>query len=75
MRIQILSDLHLEFEAFSAPKLEVDVVVLAGDIARFRSASAMTSSAPLTLRIWIRSPTALALVFGSMGTSAQARTI
>ena len=32
MRIRILSDLHLEFEAFSPPKLAVDVVVLAGDI-------------------------------------------
>ena len=32
MRIRIFSDLHLEFEAFSPPKLEVDVVVLAGDI-------------------------------------------
>lgn len=32
MRIHILSDLHLEFAPFVPPSLDVDVVVLAGDI-------------------------------------------
>jgi predicted phosphodiesterase len=32
MRIAILSDLHLEIAPFDAPRLEADVVVLAGDI-------------------------------------------
>lgn len=31
MRIHVLSDLHLEFGPFSMPKVEADVVVLAGD--------------------------------------------
>lgn len=32
MRIQLFSDLHLEYRDFIPPKTEVDVVVLAGDI-------------------------------------------
>lgn len=32
MKIQILSDLHLEFSLFKPPKLAADVIVLAGDI-------------------------------------------
>ena len=32
MRILILSDLHLEFQRFDPPKVDADVVVLAGDI-------------------------------------------
>ncbi len=32
MKIHLLSDIHLEFEAFIPPKLDADVVVLAGDI-------------------------------------------
>lgn len=33
MKIRIFSDLHLEFEDFVPPKLDSDVIVLAGDIA------------------------------------------
>ena len=33
MKIQVLSDLHLEFSAFDPPQTDADVVVLAGDIA------------------------------------------
>jgi predicted phosphodiesterase len=32
MKIQILSDLHIEFENFDFPQTEADVIVLAGDI-------------------------------------------
>lgn len=32
MNVRILSDLHLEFAAISLPKVEADVVILAGDI-------------------------------------------
>ena len=32
MKIQLLSDIHLEFEAFEYPPTDADVVVLAGDI-------------------------------------------
>ena len=32
MKLQILSDTHIEFEAFDAPATDADVVVLAGDI-------------------------------------------
>ncbi|WP_444997383.1 metallophosphoesterase [Aliikangiella sp. IMCC44359] len=32
MKIQLLSDLHLEFKYYSYPKTDADVVVLAGDI-------------------------------------------
>ena len=32
MKISLLSDVHLEFEDFNPPKLDVDVVILAGDI-------------------------------------------
>jgi len=32
MKIRILSDLHLEFQQWSPPKADADVVVLAGDI-------------------------------------------
>lgn len=32
MRVHVLSDLHLEFAAYVPPKLDVDLVVLAGDI-------------------------------------------
>lgn len=38
MRIHILSDLHIEFEAFAPPDVSADVVVLAGDIAVGRHA-------------------------------------
>lgn len=34
MKIQILSDLHLEHMAFDAPQTDADVVVLAGDIGK-----------------------------------------
>ena len=34
MRLHILSDLHLERGAFDAPRVQADVVVLAGDVAR-----------------------------------------
>ncbi len=37
MRIHILSDLHLEFEAFTPPALEAEAVVLAGDISPGRN--------------------------------------
>ena len=33
MRLHVLSDLHVEFAAFEPPQLDVDAVVLAGDIA------------------------------------------
>jgi Icc-related predicted phosphoesterase len=32
MKIHVISDVHLEFEAYSPPKLDVDVIILAGDI-------------------------------------------
>jgi predicted phosphodiesterase len=32
MKIRVLSDLHLEFQRWSPPKAEADVIVLAGDI-------------------------------------------
>jgi len=32
MKVQLLSDLHLEFENFTYPKVACDVVILAGDI-------------------------------------------
>lgn len=32
MKLAIYSDLHLEFQPFTPPKLDVDVVILAGDI-------------------------------------------
>jgi len=32
MKIQLLSDLHLEFECYTYPEVECDVVILAGDI-------------------------------------------
>lgn len=32
MRIHVLSDLHLEFGPIDLPKIEADLVVLAGDI-------------------------------------------
>jgi len=32
MKIRVLSDLHLEFQQWIAPKADADVVVLAGDI-------------------------------------------
>jgi hypothetical protein len=32
MRLHILSDLHLEFEAFAPPAIEADAIILAGDI-------------------------------------------
>lgn len=34
MKLHVLSDLHLEREAFAAPPADADVVVLAGDVAR-----------------------------------------
>ena len=33
MRLHVLSDLHLEHAPFTAPQVDADVVVLAGDIA------------------------------------------
>jgi Icc-related predicted phosphoesterase len=32
MRLHVLSDLHMEFEAFTPPEVNTDVVILAGDI-------------------------------------------
>ena len=32
MKLQILSDLHIEFEPFDIPQVDTDVVILAGDI-------------------------------------------
>lgn len=32
MRIHVLSDLHLEFGPFDFPKIDADLVVLAGDV-------------------------------------------
>ena len=32
MKIRVLSDLHLEFQQWSPPKADADVIVLAGDI-------------------------------------------
>lgn len=32
MKIQILSDLHIEFQPFTLPTTDADVIVLAGDI-------------------------------------------
>lgn len=37
MRLYILSDLHLEFEPFTPPAVEVDVVILAGDVSTGRN--------------------------------------
>jgi len=37
MRLHILSDLHLEFEPFTPPAVEVDVVILAGDVGTGRN--------------------------------------
>lgn len=33
MRIAVLSDLHVDFEPFSAPSIDADVLVVAGDVA------------------------------------------
>ena len=43
MKLNVLSDLHLGFEAFERPVNDADVVVLAGDIARPREAAAWAS--------------------------------
>jgi predicted phosphodiesterase len=43
MKLNILSDLHLGFEAFERPVNDADVVVLAGDIARPRQAVSWAS--------------------------------
>lgn len=32
MKLQILSDIHIEFESFDPPKVDADVIILAGDI-------------------------------------------
>ena len=32
MKLHVLSDIHVEFEAFDAPATDADVVILAGDI-------------------------------------------
>ncbi|HXM69830.1 MAG TPA: serine/threonine protein phosphatase, partial [Thermoanaerobaculia bacterium] len=32
MRIRVLSDLHLEFQEWTPPRVAADLVVLAGDI-------------------------------------------
>ena len=32
MKLQILSDIHLEFGPFKIPKTDADVIILAGDI-------------------------------------------
>lgn len=49
MRIALYSDLHLEFAPFSPPEVDVDVIVLAGDIAPklngLRFASTLTTRA------------------------------
>ena len=37
MRLYILSDLHLEFEPFTPPAVEADVVILAGDVSTGRN--------------------------------------
>src|SRR3974390_3370887 len=37
MRLHILSDLHLEFEPFTAPAVEADAVILAGDVSTGRN--------------------------------------
>jgi len=37
MRLQILSDLHLEFEPFTPPAVEADAVILAGDVSTGRN--------------------------------------
>ncbi len=37
MRLHILSDLHLEFEPFTVPAVQADVVILAGDISTGRN--------------------------------------
>lgn len=37
MKLHVLSDLHLEFSAFVPPKIEADVIVLAGDIGKGNS--------------------------------------
>ena len=37
MRLRILSDLHLEFEPFTPPAVESDVVILAGDVGTGRN--------------------------------------
>jgi hypothetical protein len=34
VRLRVLSDLHVEFAAFEPPPVDVDAVVLAGDINR-----------------------------------------
>ena len=51
MRIAIFSDLHLEFAPFEPPKLDADVVVLAGDIAPklngLRFASSLAARMPV----------------------------
>ena len=37
MRLHILSDLHLEFEPFTPPHVEVEAVILAGDVSTGRN--------------------------------------
>ena len=37
MRLRVLSDLHLEFEPFTPPTVEADVVILAGDVSTGRN--------------------------------------
>ena len=37
MRLHVLSDLHLEFEPFTPPTVEADVVILAGDVSTGRN--------------------------------------
>jgi predicted phosphodiesterase len=37
MRLHILSDLHLEFEPFTPPVVEAEVVILAGDVSTGRN--------------------------------------
>lgn len=32
MKLHVLSDIHVEFELFDAPRTDADVVVLAGDV-------------------------------------------
>lgn len=32
MKLYVLSDVHIEFEAFDPPEIEADLVILAGDI-------------------------------------------
>ncbi|MGY2263233.1 metallophosphoesterase [Pseudomonas sp. SDO55104_S430] len=49
MRIALLSDMHLSVNAIPFPKVEADIVVLAGDIARPARAIEWASACPLPI--------------------------